>query len=45
MHASNGKSVANVPFQWEHDTTLKNNHGWTVAMIAANFGHITTLPK
>ena len=45
MYASAGGYINKLPEWWEHDPTLKDNYGCTVAMIAACRGHINKLPK
>ena len=37
--------MSNLPREFYYDPTIKDNHGWTVAMIAARYGKIKDLPR
>ena len=43
MIAAYNGHISTLPPQWEHDPTLRDNDGWTVAMYAAYDRHISTL--
>ena len=45
MYAATYGCIKNLPKEFYHDPTLRNNYGWTVAMHAAGAGHIKDLPK
>ena len=44
MHVAYNGDIATLPPQWEHDPTLRDNCGWTVAMIIARHKDIAALP-
>ena len=44
MYAAINGHITTLPPQWEHDPTLQDDTGWTVAMYVANHGDINTLP-
>ena len=45
MTAAYHEQIKYLPIEFYHDPLIKNNYGWTVAMLSANYGNIDNLPK
>ena len=37
-------NIKDLPKEFYHDSLIKSNYGWTVAMIAALHGNLKNLP-
>ena len=45
MMAARFRCIKDLPKEFYHDPIIKDNYGWTTAMMAAIRGCITDLPR